>query len=151
MYTYQFYEKKKDYMEALKYHILYNEIKDSIYTETSSEQMAEMRTQYETEKKEAEIHQLTLTAFDSLGATVNVVNSQALGDNSFQRMSVNRSPIARLFFELPGSGSLSDFTICFPPAAIGNRVWVDENSDGLQDEGEPGLANVAVELWQDTD
>ena len=59
LYTYQFYEKKGDYREALKYHILYNEIKDSIYTETSSQQMAEMRTQYETEKKEVEIHQLT--------------------------------------------------------------------------------------------
>ena len=30
--------------------------------------------------------------------------------------------------------------------AIGNRVWLDENSDGVQDAGEPGLANVTVEL-----
>jgi class 3 adenylate cyclase len=59
LYMYQFYETINDYREALRYHILYNEINDSIYTETSSEQMAEMRTQYETEKKEAEIHQLT--------------------------------------------------------------------------------------------
>ena len=93
----------------------------------------------------------TLTAFDALGSTVNVVNSQALGDNSFQRLSVDRSPIGRLLFELPGSGSLTDLTVCYPPAAIGNRVWLDENSDGLQDEGEPGIPNVAVELWQDTD
>lgn len=30
--------------------------------------------------------------------------------------------------------------------AIGNLVWVDENSDGYQDAGEPGLANVTVQL-----
>jgi len=59
LYMYQFYNTKKDYREALRYHIMYNKIEDSIYSETSSEQMAEMRTQYETEKKEAEIHQLT--------------------------------------------------------------------------------------------
>ena len=32
------------------------------------------------------------------------------------------------------------------PAAIGNYVWVDENSDGYQDAGEPGIANVTVNL-----
>ena len=31
--------------------------------------------------------------------------------------------------------------------AIGNYVWVDENSDGYQDAGEPGLANVGVVLY----
>ena len=31
--------------------------------------------------------------------------------------------------------------------AIGNYVWVDENSDGYQDAGEPGLPNVTVKLY----
>ncbi len=31
--------------------------------------------------------------------------------------------------------------------AIGNRVWVDENSDGYQDAGEDGIANVTVNLY----
>lgn len=30
---------------------------------------------------------------------------------------------------------------------VGNFVWNDLDGDGLQDDGEPGLANVAVELW----
>lgn len=30
--------------------------------------------------------------------------------------------------------------------AIGNYVWVDEDSDGYQDEGEPGIPNVIVQL-----
>ncbi len=45
-----------------------------------------------------------------------------------------------------------NFTVDFgfqqqpPLGAIGNYVWVDENSDGLQDAGEPGIANVLVQL-----
>ena len=31
-------------------------------------------------------------------------------------------------------------------ATIGNRVWLDENSNGVQDAGEDGIANVTVEL-----
>jgi protocatechuate 3,4-dioxygenase beta subunit len=31
--------------------------------------------------------------------------------------------------------------------SIGNAVWIDENADGIQNPGEPGLANIVVELW----
>jgi uncharacterized repeat protein (TIGR01451 family) len=34
--------------------------------------------------------------------------------------------------------------------AIGDRVWVDENSDGIQDVGEPGIPNVTVRLYVDS-
>ena len=33
-----------------------------------------------------------------------------------------------------------------PESSIGNYVWVDENGDGFQDAGEPGLANITVIL-----
>ncbi|MCK5886551.1 MAG: hypothetical protein KAG70_08645, partial [Alcanivorax sp.] len=32
------------------------------------------------------------------------------------------------------------------PASVGNYIWLDENSDGLQDAGEPGIPNVTVDL-----
>ncbi|MCX6360352.1 MAG: carboxypeptidase regulatory-like domain-containing protein [Armatimonadetes bacterium] len=32
------------------------------------------------------------------------------------------------------------------PASIGDRVWLDNNRDGLQDADEPGVANVPVDL-----
>jgi protocatechuate 3,4-dioxygenase beta subunit len=32
------------------------------------------------------------------------------------------------------------------PASVGNFIWLDENSDGIQDAGEPGVANVTVQL-----
>ncbi|MCO5183272.1 MAG: carboxypeptidase regulatory-like domain-containing protein [Anaerolineae bacterium] len=34
-----------------------------------------------------------------------------------------------------------------PLGAIGNYVWVDENSDGYQDAGEPGIPGVIVKLY----
>ena len=37
------------------------------------------------------------------------------------------------------------------PAMIGNRVWLDEDADGLQDEGESGLAGVTVRLLDAAD
>ena len=35
------------------------------------------------------------------------------------------------------------------PIQIGNRVWRDDNGNGIQDPGEPPLAGVEVELWRD--
>lgn len=34
-----------------------------------------------------------------------------------------------------------------PPAIIGDFVWLDENENGLQDPGEPGINGVLVELY----
>ena len=39
-----------------------------------------------------------------------------------------------------------DFEVKPAAGAIGDRVWLDTNGDGVQDTGEPGLANVVVEL-----
>ncbi|UOE27899.1 Ig-like domain-containing protein [Agromyces soli] len=44
------------------------------------------------------------------------------------------SDLQRVSFRLPQLG------------AIGDRVWHDENADGIQDAGEPGLEGVTVEL-----
>jgi hypothetical protein len=34
--------------------------------------------------------------------------------------------------------------------AIGDRVWVDANANGVQDPGEPGIPNVRVRLYTDS-
>ncbi|MEZ5325582.1 MAG: SdrD B-like domain-containing protein [Verrucomicrobiales bacterium] len=50
---------------------------------------------------------------------------------------------------LPDDSANYTIDFGFEPArtgAIGNRVWIDENSDGHQDAGEPGLAGVTVQL-----
>ena len=35
--------------------------------------------------------------------------------------------------------------------AIGDRIWVDADGDGIQDPGEPGLGGVTVQLYRDSD
>jgi len=57
-YLYEYNLAKKAFKKALNFYIRYIEINDSIYTEDSNDQIAQMRTLYETEKKEAEITQL---------------------------------------------------------------------------------------------
>jgi choice-of-anchor A domain-containing protein/uncharacterized repeat protein (TIGR01451 family) len=37
--------------------------------------------------------------------------------------------------------------ICNPKATLGDRVWYDENKDGIQDLGEDGVENVTVNLY----
>ena len=47
------------------------------------------------------------------------------------------------------SGEVEDYQVSIAlgqTGAIGNYVWVDENSDGYQDAGEPGIPNVTVQL-----
>lgn len=48
------YEEKKDYTNALKFYHLYSNFKDSLYNEMNAEKIAQMQTQFETEKKELE-------------------------------------------------------------------------------------------------
>src|SRR5690606_22031088 len=51
--------------------------------------------------------------------------------------------------QLNGSGAIDDlvYSVAVPcDSRIGDFVWLDEDCDGLQDPGEPGLANVRVIL-----
>lgn len=52
------YEAKGNYPACLKYYQLYGNYKDSVYNQDNIDKMAEMRTKYETEKKENEIKDL---------------------------------------------------------------------------------------------
>jgi hypothetical protein len=47
-----------------------------------------------------------------------------------------------------GMGDIELFTEA-APLEIGNRVWNDANSDGIQEAGEAGIANVTLELFAD--
>ncbi|MEO1575409.1 MAG: SdrD B-like domain-containing protein, partial [Pseudomonadota bacterium] len=37
------------------------------------------------------------------------------------------------------------------PAKLGDFVWIDQDRDGIQDDGEPGVPGAVVNLWIDTD
>ncbi len=49
--------------------------------------------------------------------------------------------------KLEATSSTNTTIICKEPAEIGNKVWIDENKNGLQDEGEPGVEGVNVKLF----
>jgi hypothetical protein len=36
----------------------------------------------------------------------------------------------------------------FIPGSIGDRVWLDQNANGLQDSGEPGIEGIIIELFR---
>ena len=57
-YTSEYYEGKKNFRAALEYFQLYSGIKDTLLNEQSTYQIEELKTKYETEKKEQEIFQL---------------------------------------------------------------------------------------------
>jgi len=48
--------------------------------------------------------------------------------------------------EVPSPAVWSVIDLVAPGATIGDRVWLDIDGDGVQDVGEPGLANVVVDL-----
>jgi hypothetical protein len=50
--------------------------------------------------------------------------------------------------DLGKTNGLGDMEMVTPlaPIEIGNRVWNDLNGDGIQNAGEPGIANVSLEL-----
>lgn len=48
-----------DYENAFEYHVLYTNLKDSLFNEITHQQVTEIQTKYETEKKEQEIKSLT--------------------------------------------------------------------------------------------
>lgn len=50
-------------------------------------------------------------------------------------------------------GEVEDYQveIEYPKVELGNNVWYDTNANGIKDAGEPGISNVGLELFQDTD
>ncbi|MBN4051178.1 tetratricopeptide repeat protein [bacterium AH-315-M05] len=54
----EIYFKQNQYKKAFEHHQLYSEIKDSLFNEESSKQIAEMQEKYESEKREKEIELL---------------------------------------------------------------------------------------------
>ena len=40
-----------------------------------------------------------------------------------------------------------DFGFVLPKVSVGDKVWVDENGNGRQDEGEPGIPGVVLDIF----
>jgi hypothetical protein len=48
---------------------------------------------------------------------------------------------------VPGESDLTWDSGLFYTASLGDRVWLDQNGDGIQDAGEPGIPGVTVTLF----
>ncbi len=57
-------------------------------------------------------------------------------------IAVNPTSETTVFYPDPSPACISG-----PPMGLGDRVWKDLNGNGIQDGGEPGVANFAVELY----
>jgi protocatechuate 3,4-dioxygenase beta subunit len=49
-------------------------------------------------------------------------------------------------FTLKSTDTVAHMDAGIEPGGLGDHVWLDQNGNGLQDAGEPGVANIAVKL-----
>jgi trimeric autotransporter adhesin len=85
------------------------------------------------------------TYWNSSGVHWNV-NSTGLTPQYAQLFSTSGTLYG--FGKADGMGDI-EFAQAPPPVEIGNRVWNDIDSDGVQDANETGIANVTLELFAD--
>ena len=87
-------------------------------------------------------------AGDQLVATGRMLG---LGDNSVQTVVLNARNVRRLEIAFPASSAVANIVSCrtqqVPQYSIGDRIWSDTNSNGIQDVNEPGIAGVIMELY----
>lgn len=55
---------------------------------------------------------------------------------------------SEVFELIPGENKLDIDAGIYLPGCIGNRVWLDNDKNGIQDEGEPGLENIQIVLFR---
>jgi hypothetical protein len=66
------------------------------------------------------------------------------GLRPYLKVSFSVNPTAEVDVDYPPP---TPFCLSGPPHGLGDRVWKDLNADGVQDSGEPGIADVQVELY----
>jgi hypothetical protein len=79
----------------------------------------------------------------------NSTGQRIRGYDVFNHPQTNPRNSINNFHKANGMGDLE--LLCdSAPLQVGNRVWTDADGDGVQDSNENGVANVAVQLWGDT-
>lgn len=94
------------------------------------------------------VDEVVVSLMDPVGA---FSNGSAKFSNANGSESANMQMATTV--EMGKANSLGDIEIAADPdpLQIGNRVWKDENANGIQDPDELGIANVTVELYPDFD
>ena len=83
------------------------------------------------------------------GASLVYIYETTVSGNLINTATVNGNPTNASGTDLPGHPDQtdSDGAEVQLPAEIGDFVWDDQNNDGLQTGGEPGIPNVTVRLY----
>jgi len=83
------------------------------------------------------------------GASLVYIYETTVSGNLINTATVNGNPTNASGTDLPGHPDQtdSDGAEVQLPAEIGDFVWDDQNNDGLQTGGEPGIPNVTVNLY----
>ncbi|WP_296699811.1 SdrD B-like domain-containing protein [Thiocapsa sp. UBA6158] len=78
-----------------------------------------------------------------VGASMTCLGYGLAGETSYSNVATatGKSPID----ETVSAQDNSSYT-GYNPGVIGNRIWLDENGNGIPNAGEPGIANLKVEL-----
>ena len=94
----------------------------------------------------SEILETALDPFDLIsGGVIHLNNTTGQKGALYQIYSSGND--SGLFGKANGMGDIE--LLCAPqPIEIGNRVFMDTNSDGIQDPNEMGLDGIIVELWK---
>ncbi|MEM7532186.1 MAG: SdrD B-like domain-containing protein [Chloroflexota bacterium] len=94
--------------------------------------------------------------FQGEDSKFGIVGYETATLNNSQELETSTSYIQFLFdpnpsFDLKGNGGDVDIYACSSiPLEIGNYVWLDEDSDGIQDPCEPPIEGVTVTLYNMT-
>lgn len=68
------------------------------------------------------------------------------GDDTIDSDPTSAAGITGLVSVVPATTTRDVDAGVYVPASLGDRIWHDLDADGIQDAGEPGLANVTVNL-----
>ncbi|MEM8533901.1 MAG: SdrD B-like domain-containing protein, partial [Chloroflexota bacterium] len=83
------------------------------------------------------------------GGIVWFANSDGTRTQGYEIFGTDAGTGPSTFGKAAGLGELQ--LLCEPaPIEIGNLVWRDDNGNGVQDPGEPGIAGVTVRLYTDS-
>ncbi len=98
------------------------------------------------DNKQTALKNYILTTADTgEGENPNLNDSDGQLNGNNAEASVDSSEIS-----IEGANNHSfDFGF-MPPVTLGSFIWEDTNEDGKQDSGEPGIANVTVELLDES-
>ncbi|MCP5094344.1 MAG: hypothetical protein GY943_02195, partial [Chloroflexi bacterium] len=83
------------------------------------------------------------------GTLLATIPIPPMGDNQYETIDIGVSGVDFMRVLLNGSGAIDNIRLTSETpdtATVGDRVWQDDNGDGVQDADEPGIPGVTVNL-----